>query len=325
LIPVAIAYIVWRFWRNRETLPWAAAGLVAAGLLTAAIQIRNIMYTGSWKGGFTSGKHLPVSAAFSGTIKAFFHMVFGDRVPARLDIWVVLFVASLLVVSISIFRVLRSGRRIPNVEALTAILLLAVVYTGGVLATSLTSIAADFGRYYLPLYPLKLAVVAAICSLLPTSKVQSAALAVLVLAVLVIQARSLLVPLPAAFNVVARQELDEEVQPGISAKKWLQDHVPSNDVLISVNGQAVHYVLQLPVISVIPPDVSTRANDEAAFRSLLTQWHARYLVLFPGEQIAEQEEIPFLKTLAAGTAPDWLTLAARAPQVAIYECGTCSK
>ena len=77
LIPVAGAYIVWRWWRNRNTL-WALAGLACTGLLTTVPMVRNAVYTSSWRGGFTTGNtHRSLRKVMVETAKAFSHCIWG--------------------------------------------------------------------------------------------------------------------------------------------------------------------------------------------------------------------------------------------------------
>ena len=80
LVPVAAIYIVWRWWRDRAALPWAAAGLLAAGLLIVPIQIRNIVYTGSWRGGPVKTGDYKFEASLGEEVKGVYHLVFGSGV-----------------------------------------------------------------------------------------------------------------------------------------------------------------------------------------------------------------------------------------------------
>ena len=146
------------------------------------------------------------------------------------------------------------------------------------------------------------------------------------LAVVVIQSRSLAVgPLPPRHKVV-RGALQQETPGGMTVEQWLRDRLAPEDVLVAVNGQAVNYVLQRPVVAVIDPQLSNRPVDEAAFHSLMALYGARYLLVFPGADAIlapEQNAIPFLRSLAAGDSPKWLDPAVRTPNVAVYECSGC--
>ena len=60
----------------------------------------------------------------------------------------------------------------------------------------------------------------------------------------------------------------------------------------------------------------------------MTKFRARYLLLFPGlppEVVPEQDQVPFLRDLAAGRrAPAWLREDERNSAIAIYECASCA-
>jgi hypothetical protein len=324
LVPVAAVYIVWRWRRNRATLPWAAAGLLAAGLLIVPIQVRNIVYTGSWRGGFTSGAGHKLSLVLGEAVKSFYHLVFGAGVPVRLDIWIVAFGLSLLLLCFLSIRQRRTAWKFPS-GALPWIGLLVAAYLGGILLTALTSISMELMRYFMPVYPLLLACFAGAVSPLAVGK-RYAAVAIMVLAVVVIQGRSLaIVPTPPR-HVIVREILRQRTPDGITVEQWLRNRLAPQDVLVAVSGQALHYVLQRPVVAVIYPEYSNRPVDAAAFHSLMALYGARYLLVFPGADpifAPEQNLIPFLRSLAAGDSPPWLSPAIRDPSVAIYECAGC--
>ena len=53
--------------------------------------------------------------------------------------------------------------------------------------------------------------------------------------------------------LLTRSMLAEEVQPGTSLLEWLRKQVSPDGTILAVEGQAVHYVLDRPVVAVIPP------------------------------------------------------------------------
>jgi hypothetical protein len=112
----------------------------------------------------------------------------------------------------------------------------------------------------------------------------------------------------------------------MTVEQWLRNRLAPEDVLVAANGQAVHHVLQRPVVALIDPQFSNRPVDEAAFHSLMTLYGARYLLVFPGADplsVPEQILIPLLRNLVAGDSPQWLAPAVRTPNVAVYECAGC--
>ena len=208
LVPVAAIYIVWRWWRDRAMLPWAAAGLLAAGLLIVPIQIRNIVYTGSWRGWTVKAGGYKFGAFLGAAVKSSYHLVFGSAVPARPDIWIGLFALSLLLLCLFAIPALRSasGRAVwkfpPGAPAWMG--LLAVAYLAGVALAALTSIYSDLARYFMPVYPLLLACFAAAVSPLAVGK-PYAAVAIMALAVVVIQSRSLAIGPTPPRHVIVRE------------------------------------------------------------------------------------------------------------------------
>ncbi len=328
LIPVALLYFIWRAWQMHVTLRWAVFAGLATAASAAVIPIRNILYTGSWQGGFTAGaSHSPRMVAIE-TIKALYHVVFGDRVVARGDGWSALAFLSLAAIAYLAVRAWRTEpaaavpRHLLAAAAWSGVLVAA--YTGGIILATLHSIAFDLPRYYLPVYPVIL-VSTAVLSLAHHRR-QYVAVALLVTAITVIQGRSLLVTGPSGVDRM-RAVLGEETTFGISVGEWLRANTGPGDSIVSVNGQMLHYLVQRPVISIIEPIYSNRATDEAAFQALMREYHARFLVVMADTskfKAPEQEAIPFLRDLAAGKLPAWLAPAAHTADLAVFECPGCA-
>jgi 4-amino-4-deoxy-L-arabinose transferase-like glycosyltransferase len=328
VVPVVALYLIWRGLRNRRTLPWVLLGLALAVAECIGIMARNSWLTGSWRGGFSSSHKNGLKWVLAESVKAFYHMVFGDRVVAHLSLWVVLFACALLAAIVLAFRAWRTERRqeVPAGFTASAIWLALLVgfYWAGIVYAVMHSIASDLARYYFPAYPLVLVVLAA--ATLARTRIENVAIAILAVAVLAVQSRSLLTrpPTPPALEV--RNDLKEEVRPGLSIGNWLTSHVSPKDVLIAANGQMVYYILQRPVVALIDPPYSARNSDDAGLHALMSQFGARYLLLFPGSKaVPEQDDTPFLSALATGSAPPWLTLANRTNDVEVYECASCVK
>jgi hypothetical protein len=328
VVPVVALYLTWRWWKNRRTLPWVLLGLAVAGAECLAIMVRNSLLTGSWRGGFSNSQGHSVKFILVESMKAFYHMIFGDRAVARLDIWSVLFACALataIALAVVAWRSVRRDEMPPTFK--TAALWLGIlvgIYWAGIVYAALHSIAGDLLRYYFPAYPLLLVVLAA--AALARKTVENVVISILTIAVLAIHSRSLLTRPANPLIAGVRQVLEEQVQPGISVESWLRAHVSQQGVIVAVNGQAVHYVLQRPVVAVIDPVFTDRRTDDAGFHALMSQFGARYLLLFPGSKTTqEQDDIPFLSSLAAGSSPAWLALAAKTHDTALYECASCVK
>jgi hypothetical protein len=333
LIPAVGLYLVWRFLRTRESRWPALFALVIETTLTIGLMARNIVYAGSWRGGFDSGVRRPVRLAAVETFKAYYHLVFGDRVVARMDIWLVLFCVSLAATVLLIARAWRRQEWAASPKFVSAavawVLFILVVYVAGVTLTFLTTIAADLTRYTRPVYPLALVLASVLIS--PALRGwQVIAVVALVGSILAIHSRSLAVQPPAPMQELTRDALSHDLEPGVAASSWLLSHVPPGTVLVAADGQAVQYLLRRDVVSLIDPRWTSRRMDQPGVKALMTRFGARYLLLFPGlspDVVPEQANFPFLSDLAAGAGPtpDWLTQIERNSEVAIYECGSCAR
>jgi hypothetical protein len=325
VVPVVAFYLSWRWWNNRRTLPWVLVGLALAAAECLAIMARNATLTGSWRGGFSSSHKNSLKWVLVESVKAFYHLLFGDRVVAHLSVWIVLFACALPAAIVLAFLAWRNRREeVPSAfkPAFIWFGLLIGVYWAGIVYAVMHSIASDLVRYYFPAYPLVLVMAAA--AALARKTLENLVIAVLVVAVLAVQSRSLLTKPPARPDFAVRDLFKEEVQPATSIGTWLTSHVSRKDVLIAANGQIVHYVLQRPVVALIDPDSSARKTDDAGLHALMSQFGARYLLLFPGSKaVQEQDDTPILNSLAAGAVPPWLTLATRTSDVEVYECASC--
>lgn len=329
LLGSAGIYLIARAWRVPRARRGALAGLLAAAVLAGSVQIRNTVDTGSWRGGFTkSGRHSAITVVVE-TLRSLFHLVTGDRVPLRFDIWMLILVLS---AALMLFFVIRATMAKPvnpvpgRFEPLGWALFVGFAYIGGVMLAAMTTIAYDLPRYYFPVYPLLLACTAAAASVVAEGR-KSLVVVLFVLSVITIEGRNLFVKPGQADWLLTRSMLAEEVQPGTSLLEWLRRQVRPDGTILAVEGQAVHYVLRRPVVAVIPAGDTGRQPDEAGFRSVMLQFRSRYLVLFPNappERIPDQTSYGFLQSVASGNAPAWLRLAARTRNAAVYECADCA-
>ncbi len=320
VLVTVVLYLAWRAWRWPAARLRAAGGIGIALVLALPIPLHNILYQGSWKGGFESGKHHSVAFALKETIKAIFHLLFGGNSPARLDVWALIAILSFIAAILLLIR----NRQVPTGRVeLAWIAGFAVALTGGIAVVAMQSIATDMARYNLPVYPLLLIIAAVLLN--PKTRMEGAVTAILVVAILVIQSRSV-IPLPASPVETMRVLLTQQNATGVPIRQWLESHIQPAEVIIAADGQALHYVLKRSVVAPIVPENTDRPYDENAFRSTMVKFRARFMVVYPDrpeESVPEQEAIPFLKGLASGRVPDWLTLVTRTHNIAVFECASC--
>jgi hypothetical protein len=195
LLPTAGLYLLWRGWRDRENRRWSAAGILLAGALYGAGALRNVALIGSWRG-FLSPGSMAARAVAIETGKAFYHIVFGGGVVARLDFWVLLFTAGAAAAAVFGWRNLRRGPAhtllAPTAgRQLAWIGVLSAGYCAGVAAAAFVVLAFDFSRYYFPVYPFVLLAAGVVLQAAGPRKAPLLA-AMCIVPVLVAQARTLL-------------------------------------------------------------------------------------------------------------------------------------
>jgi hypothetical protein len=251
-------------------------------------------------------------------------------VVARLDFWLLLFAAGAAAAAVLCWRSFRRGTASALAAPIAArqlawIGILSFVYGAGIVGAALNTLASDFPRYYFPLYPF--ALLAAGVMLRAAGAKRAPLLAALCLVpVIVVQARTLSLPPMEQSSVAMRKMMDQEVSPGLSVRAWIALHASATEPLFAADGQAVQYVLDRPVVSILDPERSARSWDETCFRSLMTGFHSRLIVLFPRASDSEspEQQGPFLREVLRGRLPPWLRTATQSTDVLVLECGACA-
>ncbi len=333
LIPPAVLYLVWRGRRNREALRWALLGLLATASFILPIQLWNIVQMGSWRGVYLDRGSTSMNLAIVLAVSAFYRLLVGWHVVLPVGTWLATVVAASLSVLVLAFRTWRRGAWGPRAEFLPLSFgwfgVFGFAYVAGILLAkvrlaNMNMVAFDLVRYELPLYPLLLAVLAVAASNFQLRPLRVALLA-LALAILAVRSRELFIRPTPPENMRIAANLEKEIHPGQSLQKWLLDRVPRASTIVSEEGQALHYVLQRPVVSILEPSrFANSAADGPAFHGLMSRYKSTYLLLFPRMRLTPYS-LPFLQGLIAGKGPDWLKLSVRTPDVVVYECDVCSK
>ena len=332
LIPPVLLYLAWRWRRSRESLPWAFAGAIAICCFMLPIQMRNIVHMGSWRGQLlTSTSHNPVPAIMP-TVVAWHWLVLGGHAFLSPGMWLGLLLALGLTLPALAFRAWRKGTKTRRGRIFSTVVwigLFSLAYTAGVVVSiislaNMNLIGRDIARYYLPLYPVLLA-----CLAVAASRVRSnawrAVMVILAAAILTSHVKDLLARPGPQGRAVMAGELAKEVGPGASLRQWILSHVPAGTIIVSEEGQALHYVLQRPVVSIIePPEFSNGAANGPGFHDLMSRYKSRYLLLFPALR-GSQNRLPYLQDLSLGKVPDWLKLSVRTHDVVVYECEDCAR
>ncbi len=229
---VALRARNWRLW------PWVAGGVSAAALVIAPIMIRNAQTIGSWRGGHTDGGGLPPFVVLFYFFRAAFLEMssWGPAAKWRLDVWTVTLLLAAAYLVARQFRVSRRGQGhdgLPALtrQALTWIAIISGIYALGIILTELTAFAWDT-RYYFPLYPLALVFLGVV--LTPASDARSRiACSACAISLLVFNARSIGGPFYSSPAIRMDSWLQQEVEPGVSMKKWLQGHATGGGAVVA--------------------------------------------------------------------------------------------
>ncbi len=325
-------YLLWRYALDRRCLPYALGAALLASLFIAPVIIRNMALAHSWNSGFANGRHTPWKNVISDTLKAPYHIVFGEGSTARVDIWTVLFLLSALVLMGRAFANRRrslASARLPAISStiLGWLLVFAVAFAVGILAAEFSTYAANEVRYNFPVFPVVLIACGVLFQYAGDRAGRIAAL-LCVLSIATIDTRSLLAARGADQSSLPADLLQQQVQPGLSLQTYIQAALPPNSILAATEGQAVYYLLKRPVVSIIEPQYSLHTWDEADVKSVMRSFGAQYLLVFPGAgkvRAPEQQAVPFLLALTEGHNPSWLSVAARTPGAILYRCAACVK
>jgi hypothetical protein len=121
---------------------------------------------------------------------------------------------------------------------------------------------------------------------------------------------------------IVEQYLSEPVAPGVSLRTWIADNVRADETIVANRGQATGYVLGRNVVSLVSLEYSRKAWDEPRMRSVMQTYGARYLILYAGGDVLANRvltESAFLSGLLERSAPAWLRLRVRSPDVFVFE------
>ena len=263
---------------NRSLARGHALALAVSILPVAAGIARNIALVGDWRGGNAKVAGDPLPTVLLDVVRGASAPFLGSS-PGTLLLrgsFVVLFLAAIVWLIWSYMRGRDAQARIRpgTVSILTDFLILAAVYTAGVIYAGLFSVIPPNPRYFVPLTPMLLLIVGAALQGLLASPGRGSR-ATRDVPVILLGASFCVYML---LNIVAfRQppidraalvasQMDMVSGDGTSARASILAHVGANQVIIANNGQAVGYVLGLPTVSLVGPHYTDVEWDEATIR-----------------------------------------------------------
>jgi hypothetical protein len=332
LLPLYL-YLSWRGFVQPPSQLYALAGAALAALLVAPVILRNIVLVHSWNSGFANGRHTPWKLVVSDTLKAPYHIVFGVASVARFDMWIALFFFAALVLlwrAVANYRNQLPFTRLPeaSVVTLTWMLVFAVAFSFGILVAELSTYAASEVRYNFPIFSIVL-IACAVVFQFASDRIGRIAAILCVLSVILVNNRSSFAgALRTGQSTVPAALLQQQIEPGLSMRSYLETALPHDAILLATDGQAVYYLLKRPTVSIIEPQYSLHIWDGPDVHSVMRNFGAQYFLVFPGADkldAPEQESSPFLHSLTQGHPPSWLSVAARTPGTLLYRCADCAK
>jgi len=310
--------------RSRRTFLDLMSSILALAAVGASMA-RNAAITGSWKGGVV--KHSSDILPFSPRLLAvaLYHVVFGEP-KGEVNSAAILFVAGALgLLFLGVVSRRRSCR--PGMESGTTcwmICTLLLAYCAGMVYADLRMVISFNTRYFTPLLPLLLLVVAYPLAALESSArrplVYFACVALMFSGYGLANLRGLMQYAPAAPHDEVRSAFRGSA-PGGNLTAWAAANFRPGDVITASDGQATAYALRLPTLCLSDPPFSTEVWDRHRLLSEMQRFGSYYLVLYPGlpaDATAVQRTSPFLRELVLGKAQNGLEVAARNDAVIIF-------
>ncbi len=323
--------------RDRLLARGHAIALAVAGAIVAVGVVRNILLVGNWRGRdemIVSNPLLPLLVQTGRAINALILGVgTGSSAPGGTFVPKVVF-ATLFVLSIAALAWSRWRHRSPRIDPMPMnsmgidMLVLAAAYAACMLYAGLTSeISYGTARNFVPLLPLLLLLFGVMLrTLIPKLERRRVHLPLAALAICFccyLYLNLLVIRKPLADQVVAvNVRLDGSGGGPTSARAAILNRVGPRGVLLANNGQATGFVLDRPTVSMVGPAFSRVVWDEETVRATILRFHVAAVVISPPVQRDPEDDddipSPFVRQLARGNAPAWLTLQYRSDALLTY-------
>ena len=313
--------------RPRRHWPWIPS-LAVADVGVAVVLVRNAVVAGTWMGGNSRPVHHSVSSVLFRFVIAAIELAVGPIQRPR-PAYLVLIAAAMALAAAGVAVCARArklavaigGREIALVVGYIVVYCGAIAYLGTV-----TQITIE-ARMFLPLLPLVLLAIAVLLSAEPVSsstRTRTAA-RVLVGSFMVAYALAGLgtVLRPARYpeHRFVADALALPMANGVPLARWLEETIPPDATIVSVEGQATEYVFHRNTISVTGRDFTNLVWDEAEMRDTMARFGAWYLVVYPdvvAKGATDHLDSELLRRLLAGNIPPWLELVAENPKAMVF-------
>lgn len=300
---------------------WALGSTAA---VVAPILARNILYTGSWKGGNTKIVTHPMGPAVRDMAVGVFHSAVGWR-KAGWGVGEILLVVGLAVTAAAMAMAVRR-RATGKWPAYGAGLLslYAAVYVAGFFYLSMHSMIDIQPRTFYPLLPIASLLLGAAYQFAQWAapgglrRVLSAGAIIAIAGYAVVNAANLRLR-PALPTQVVEERLVQEVEPGVTASGWIRAHIPQEATIVASCGQPLGYMLNRKTVSLVSRQYTDAVWDESGTRAIMGRLQAKWLILYPDCPCDDVPDWPYLQSLAAGRPADGFRIAAQARGIVIWE------
>lgn len=316
---------------GRKEWPGRVLAIGAPLIVMAPVMLRNLAYSGSWKGGNTKAVFNPIAPAL-GTVKyGLYHSVFGWK-QAHWGVGEILVLIGVVTAVFLVIYLFKERRVTANLYPKPVELLL-LMYVGlyflAMVYLSITSVIDVSARTFYPLFPaVGLLAGAAHDRVHALTEKNSRWSQALKTAVVLVIAGYTLANFPSLFNsprdyphVELLRRLNEPSAREETAAQWLAAHVPAESTIFSSCGQATGYVLHRNTVSLVNRQYSDEIWNEPHTAAAMERFGSEWLVLYPGAQCAyEQRDSEFLDSLAGGrSASPRFQLALSRPGVVVWK------
>jgi hypothetical protein len=320
-----------RIRRNCERLALRIASLLLCDAIVGSLLARNIVLTGTWRGGNERALRNGFGYVLHRLGAAAFELVLGSiqrPVPIAFASFAALALLGMLVaLGVGTFGWVRSSRTPSRTSMGAAALLLSLgIYLTGMCYLGLTTQISLGARMFVPVLPEFLLVAGLLWSRASASSLltrgwKTAAFALLAAGFFGGNAFSLVQrPRTGPHRVVA-DAMALSTSTGVPLSTWIEASIPPNAVIFAAEGQATGYVLGRKTVSVIGHNYSAVNWDEREVRETMSRFGAEYLLIYPQVMTtgsADRLDSAFLRQLGSRNSPRWLELVAENPRVLVY-------
>lgn len=310
-----------RFGRRARVMAVLASGAVMVPILS-----RNTIYSGSWTGGAERPFTYPLNLAVRGLVNSVFHTITGDK-RAEWGPGEVLIMTGILAFAAAVVLAYRNWRAIGKAAMRPGLSILwpyPALYTAGSFYLSLHSEVGLQPRKFYPLIAMAALLAGSIYQVLARGVRNRGLQRLLVLggtAALagygVANAENVWHP-PVQPPEPVVERLAEEIQPGVTARHWIEAHIPKEATIVASCGQGLGYTLDRKTVSVVSPQFTAVPWDERNTRAIMARFHADWLILFPDDPCEDTSGWPYLRPLAAGTPAAGFQIATRSKGMIIW-------